>query len=196
VTSSESGPPSGVIASSLAGHYFRQLFKLLGSDKAVIFLKDVQPQHLDLFLQYVYKGEIKVQVVIRIQISFATQLLFQESELANFLSAAQALEVKGLCEKNHSKPRPTPGPHSHPVVPAIDRTPYMQSRANHLDTLVSEPGHSMQGPTEPQQQEHREVKKEMSMTVEHHTVEQDDDDVPDYGAQMVCSDSAVVAGYE
>ena len=128
--------------------------------------------------------------------SLSTQLLFQESELSNFLSAAQALEVKGLCEKNHSKTRPTPGTHLHPVVPSIDPTSYMQPRTDQLVTLVSEPGSSMQG-SEPHQQEHRAVKKDIVMAVEHQTVEQVDDDVPDYnGAEMVYSDSAVVAGYE
>jgi len=166
---------------SICSPYFRQLFKHLGSDKAVIFLKDVEPKNLDLLLQYMYKGEIKVQ----------------ESELANFLSAAQAMEVKGLCEKNHSKPRPAPGPHHHPVVPAIDPAPYIQPRTNEPDTLVSKPGHSMQElSTEQHQQEHRAVKKEIAMPDEHHTVEQVDDDIPDYGAEMVYSDSAVVAGYE
>jgi len=164
---------------SICSPYFRQLFQHLGKDRAVIFLKDVEPNHLDLLLQYMYKGEIKVQ----------------ESELANFLNAAQALEVKGLCEKNHSTPRPTPGPHHHPVVLASEQTPSIQPRTNALDTLLSKPGHSTQGPTEQYQQKNRPVKNEIAM-VEHHTVEQVDDDVPDYGAEIVYSDSAVVAGYE
>ena len=42
--------------------YFRRLFKRLGREKVVIFLKDVDQRHLDLLLQYMYKGEIKVQV--------------------------------------------------------------------------------------------------------------------------------------
>ena len=69
--------------------------------------------------------------------SHSTQLLFQEKELANFLSAAQALEVKGLCDKNNSKPTHAQSPHSHPAVPAIDPNPYIQSRTNPLDSLVS-----------------------------------------------------------
>jgi hypothetical protein len=72
----------------------------------------------------------------------------------------------------------------------------MHSRINQLDSLVSEPGHSRTGSTEKHQQEHRAVKKEIVTSVEHHTVEQVDDDVPEYGAEMVYSDSAVVAGYE
>ena len=51
---------------SICSPYFRRLFKLLGSDKSVIFLKDVDHRHLDLLLQYMYKGEIKVQVCKRL----------------------------------------------------------------------------------------------------------------------------------
>ena len=48
---------------SICSPYFRSLFKRLGSNvKSVIFLKDVDPKHLELLLEYMYKGEIKVQV--------------------------------------------------------------------------------------------------------------------------------------
>ena len=50
---------------SICSPYFRQLFKRLGRDRPVIYLKDVEPKHLDLLLQYMYKGEIKVQVWIQ-----------------------------------------------------------------------------------------------------------------------------------
>jgi len=164
---------------SICSPYFRQLFQHLGKDRAVIFLKDVEPNHLDLLLQYMYKGEIKVQ----------------ESELANFLNAAQALEVKGLCEKKDPKPRPASGPHHHSLAPTSVLIPPVQSGTNALDTALSKPGQSQQGPTELYRQENSPVKNEIAM-VEHQTVEQVDDDVPDYGAEMVYSDSTVVAGYE
>ena len=47
---------------SICSPYFRQLFKRLGGEKTVIFLKDVEPKHLELLLEYMYKGEIKVEV--------------------------------------------------------------------------------------------------------------------------------------
>jgi len=75
--------PAHKLVLSICSPYFRQLFKHLGNDKPVIFLKDVDHNHLHLLLQYMYQGEIKVQ----------------ESELAHVLSTAQALEIKGLCEK-------------------------------------------------------------------------------------------------
>ena len=47
---------------SICSPYFRQLFKRLGNEKSVIYLKDVDPKHLELLLEYMYKGEIKVEV--------------------------------------------------------------------------------------------------------------------------------------
>jgi len=69
---------------SICSPYFRRLFKRLGKEKSVIFLKDVDHRHLDLLLQYMYKGEIKVQ----------------EDELVAVLNTAQGLEIKGLSENN------------------------------------------------------------------------------------------------
>jgi len=69
---------------SICSPYFRQMFKHLGSGKHVIFLKDVEPNHLELLLQYMYMGEIKVQ----------------ENQLVNILSTAQALDIKGLSDRS------------------------------------------------------------------------------------------------
>jgi len=71
---------------SICSPYFRRLFKRLGRDKSVIFLKDVDHRHLDLLLQYMYKGEIKVQ----------------EDELVAVLNTAQDLEIKGLSENSRN----------------------------------------------------------------------------------------------
>ena len=54
--------PAHKLVLSICSPYFRQLFKHLGKDKPVIFLKDVDHNHLHLLLQYMYQGEIKVQV--------------------------------------------------------------------------------------------------------------------------------------
>ena len=54
--------PAHKLVLSICSPYFRQLFKHLGQDKPVIFLKDVDPEHLYRLLQYMYKGEIKVEV--------------------------------------------------------------------------------------------------------------------------------------
>lgn len=67
---------------SICSPYFRLLFKRLGGEKTVIFLKDVEPKHLELLLEYMYKGEIKVE----------------ETELVNVLNTAQSLEIRGLTD--------------------------------------------------------------------------------------------------
>jgi len=71
---------------SICSPYFRQLFRSMGREKTVIYLKDVNPRHLDLLLQYMYKGEIKVK----------------ESELVSVLQVAQGLDIKGLSEQGGS----------------------------------------------------------------------------------------------
>jgi len=78
---------------SICSPFFQDLFKRLGNQKTVIYIKDVEASHVEILLEYMYKGEIKVQ----------------ESELVNVLSAAQSLQVKGLTESgkkntNNSKP--------------------------------------------------------------------------------------------
>lgn len=84
---------------SICSPFFRALFKRLGSgavaQKSVIFLKDVEPMHLELLLEYMYKGEIKVQ----------------EAELVNVLNAAQSLEIKGLTDSSQKNDttQPTSG---------------------------------------------------------------------------------------
>lgn len=76
---------------SICSPYFRQLFKRLGGEKAVIFLKDVEPKHLELLLEYMYKGEIKVE----------------ETELVNVLNTAQSLEIRGLTDSGQKSDQPT-----------------------------------------------------------------------------------------
>jgi len=74
--------PAHKLILSICSPYFRQLFKKLGRDKTVIYLKDVDPNHLDLLLQYMYKGEIRVK----------------ESDLVSILRTAQGLDIRGLSE--------------------------------------------------------------------------------------------------
>ena len=84
---------------------FQGLFRRLGPDKHVIFLKDIRAAHLELLLQYMYQGEIKVQ----------------EAELVTVLNVAQSLEIKGLTDNSESKQqqggkRRTPSPAPAPVM--------------------------------------------------------------------------------
>jgi len=93
--------PAHKLILSICSPYFRQLFRSMGKEKTVIYLKDVDPRHLDLLLQYMYKGEIKVK----------------ESELVSVLQVAQGLDIKGLSEQGgpvggHAQPQPQ---HNHHV---------------------------------------------------------------------------------
>jgi uncharacterized Zn-finger protein len=83
---------------SICSPYFRQLFRSMGKEKTVIYLKDVEPRHLDLLLQYMYKGEIKVK----------------ESELVSVLQVAQGLDIKGLSEQGGPVGGGQGHPHPHP----------------------------------------------------------------------------------
>lgn len=78
--------PAHKLVLSICSPYFQKLFRRLGAEKSVIFLKDVDPKHLELLLQYMYKGEIKVE----------------ENELVTVLNTAQSLEIKGLTDSTDS----------------------------------------------------------------------------------------------
>jgi len=75
--------PAHKMVLSICSPFFQRLFRQLGSDKStVIYLKDILPRHLDLLIQYMYKGEIKVE----------------ENELVTILNTAQSLEIRGLTD--------------------------------------------------------------------------------------------------
>ena len=72
---------------SICSPFFEALFRRLGPDKPVIFLKDISAKHLELLMQYMYKGEIRVK----------------EDELVTVLNAAQSLEIRGLTDNSEPK---------------------------------------------------------------------------------------------
>ncbi len=79
--------PAHKLVLSVCSGYFNHLFagspeKSGDSRKAIVYLKDVDPRHLELLLSYMYRGEINVQ----------------ESELMGFLATAKSLQVKGLTD--------------------------------------------------------------------------------------------------
>jgi len=73
---------------SICSSYFKDLFSsssLMTRDKAaVVFLKDVEPMHLELILNYMYRGEVNVP----------------EIELMSLLNTAKGLQIKGLSNNN------------------------------------------------------------------------------------------------
>jgi len=74
---------------SVCSGYFAQLFankKMTGNGNnngnAIVYLKDVNPRHVELILSYMYRGEINVH----------------EEDLMALLDTAKGLQVKGLTE--------------------------------------------------------------------------------------------------
>ena len=103
---------------SICSPYFQSLFRRLGPEKHVIFLKDISSLHLELLLQYMYNGEIKVQ----------------EDELVTILSVAQSLEIKGLTDNSESNKQSDPikqssnySPSPQPVKRKASPTPTQSS---------------------------------------------------------------------
>jgi len=104
--------PAHKLVLSICSPYFQKLFRRLGTEKPVIFLKDVDPKHLELLLQYMYKGEIKVE----------------ENELVTVLNTAQGLEIKGLTDSTDtgstkSSEPPKPAPYRAPVPAPAPKRP-------------------------------------------------------------------------
>jgi len=104
--------PAHKLVLSICSPYFQKLFRRLGTEKPVIFLKDVDPKHLELLLQYMYKGEIKVE----------------ENELVTVLNTAQGLEIKGLTDSTDtgsakSSEPPKPAPYRAPVPASAPKRP-------------------------------------------------------------------------
>jgi len=192
--------PAHKLVLSICSPYFKHLFKHLGKDKPVIFLKDVDPRHLDLLLQYMYKGEIRVE----------------ESELVNVLSTAQALDIRGLSDKsgpssskvpsvNKSLKRPPPPPPPLSIIPgfeenaqkkqktALTTSNQMSVKRNSIeDSSQNLPKHATSKP------EAVTVKQELSqVTVV--DLEQEEDPCVAYAGgtqEGVFGDTSIVAEYE
>jgi hypothetical protein len=75
---------------SICSTYFSQLFaprpegqkRRPADGSAIVYLKDVDPRHMELLLNYMYRGEINVE----------------ENELMGLLATAKGLQVKGLTD--------------------------------------------------------------------------------------------------
>ena len=80
---------------SVCSGYFSGLFAKASSRHdsrhAIVYLKDVEPRHMELLLSYMYRGEINVQ----------------ESELYGLLATAKSLQIKGLTDSDEASSAPT-----------------------------------------------------------------------------------------
>jgi len=205
--------PAHKLVLSICSPYFQKLFRRLGTDKPVIFLKDVDPKHLELLLQYMYKGEIKVE----------------ENELVTVLNTAQGLEIKGLTDstetgssKSSEPPKSTPYrapvPASAPKRPSPSPLPqssnqyerkkpksapsdalYKLSNVHVSPAMEQPPPPPVRAPPPPQQEQMVSVKQEVApVTID---LEQPQDTAMQgyedgMGQDMAYSDTTVATGYE
>ena len=84
---------------SICSSYFNQLFsprpevqgrrspRRPADSAAIVYLKDVDPKHMELLLNYMYRGEINVE----------------EKELMGLLATAKGLQIKGLTESDDTE---------------------------------------------------------------------------------------------
>ena len=79
---------------SICSSYFSQLFAPKPGSKrrpadaaAIVYLKDVDARHMELLLNYMYRGEINVE----------------EAELMGLLATAKGLQIKGLTENDDTE---------------------------------------------------------------------------------------------
>jgi len=85
---------------SVCSSFFRSILtrKSRNQNHPIVFLKDVEPRHMEQLLQYMYRGEINVL----------------QDDLAPLIETARSLQVKGLADapagtgSNNTKKRPTP----------------------------------------------------------------------------------------
>jgi len=207
--------PAHKLVLSICSPYFQKLFRRLGKEKPVIFLKDVDPKHLELLLQYMYKGEIKVE----------------ENELVTVLNTAQGLEIKGLTDSTDtgsakssepSKPTPYRAPVPAPAPKRPSPSPLPQSSNQYerkkpklapsdalykLSNVHVSPAMDQHAPTPPparvshppQQEQLVSVKQEVApVTID---LEQPQDQAMQgyddgMGQNMAYSDTTVATGYE
>jgi len=83
---------------SICSTYFNELFtpkthkQRPANSAAIVYLKDVDPHHLELLLNFMYRGEINVE----------------EDELISLLSTAKGLQIRGLSDNEEEERSPSP----------------------------------------------------------------------------------------
>ncbi|XP_059084011.1 protein tramtrack, beta isoform-like isoform X5 [Tigriopus californicus] len=117
---------------SVCSGYFARLFSAQRSHvaspdlrTAIVYLKDVNPRHMELLLSYMYRGEINVQ----------------ESELVGLLETARSLQIKGLADNPETSAPPTP-PVSAPMttVKKLPKLAKVNSGGSHVMPPLSKLG--------------------------------------------------------
>ena len=136
---------------SVCSTFFRNILTRKRADRyqshPIVFLKDVEPRHMEQLLQYMYRGEINVL----------------QDDLGPLIETARALQVKGLADAppgtgsaaassqhgghhNKKNQRPTPPPHQLPSashLPTLQAQlpPLKKAKTNHSSKKESQPRH-------------------------------------------------------
>jgi len=123
---------------SVCSTFFRNILTRKRADRyqshPIVFLKDVEPRHMEQLLQYMYRGEINVL----------------QDDLGPLIETARALQVKGLADappgtggpSNQQKKRPTPPPvASHLPTLQAQLPPLKKAKTNHSSKKESQPRH-------------------------------------------------------
>jgi len=113
---------------SVCSTFFRNILTRKRADRyqshPIVFLKDVEPRHMEQLLQYMYRGEINVL----------------QDDLGPLIETARALQVKGLADappgtggpSNQQKKRPAPPPvASHLPTLQAQLPPLKKAKTNH-----------------------------------------------------------------
>ena len=104
--------PAHKLVLSVCSGYFHHIFgrnrtkALQDTRNAIVYLKDVSPKHMEMLLNYMYRGEVNVE----------------EHELNDLLVTAKSLQVRGLGD-------PPSGPPGAPGVPSGTKVTSSVSKA-------------------------------------------------------------------
>lgn len=116
VTAAQSFPAHKLVL-SVCSTFFSSLFTeggaLSDQSKAVIYLKDVSSDHLELLLRFMYAGEVKIP----------------EADLLSVLATARSLQIRGLCNLDNSGEQQEQGEEGKQAVPDRTRVPQAASLA-------------------------------------------------------------------
>jgi len=135
---------------SICSSYFNQLFSARPESRsrrpadsaAIVYLKDVDAKHMELLLNYMYRGEINVE----------------EKELMGLLATAKGLQIKGLTESDAEEDE-------------SEETNDNGSSGSRTSTskrpAVSRPATSQQPSSKKIKEEHIHIPKHESLVAEH-----------------------------
>lgn len=121
---------------SVCSTFFRNILTRKRADRyqphPIVFLKDVEPRHMEQLLQYMYRGEINVL----------------QDDLGPLIETARALQVKGLADAppgtggNSSQKKSKP-PNVSSHLPSLQLPPLKKAKTNNASKKESQARHPL-----------------------------------------------------